>query len=50
MPPKAVERVAGALGEAMGAPVVLERPRDPAHGDYATSVALQLAPERKLAR
>jgi arginyl-tRNA synthetase len=49
MPPKAVERVAGALGEAVGAPVVLERPRDPAHGDYATSVALQLAPERRRA-
>jgi arginyl-tRNA synthetase len=34
--------------------VVLERPRDPAHGDYATSIALQLArslkaPPRKLA-
>jgi arginyl-tRNA synthetase len=46
MPPKAVERVARALGEAAGAPVTLERPRDPAHGDYATNVALRLAPER----
>jgi arginyl-tRNA synthetase len=49
MPPKAVERVARALGEAAGAPVVLERPRDPAHGDYATNVALRLAPERRQA-
>jgi arginyl-tRNA synthetase len=49
MPPKAVERVARALGEAAGAPVELERPRDPAHGDYATNVALRLAPERRQA-
>ena len=46
MPPKAVERVAAALGEAAGAPVTLERPRDPSHGDYATNVALRLAPAR----
>ena len=31
----------------MGAPVELDRPNDPAHGDYATNVALRLAPERK---
>jgi arginyl-tRNA synthetase len=49
MPPKAVDRVARALGEAAGAPVTLERPRDPAHGDYATNVALRLAPERRRA-
>ncbi len=49
MLPKAVQRVARALGEAAGAPVVLERPRDPAHGDYATNVALRLAPERRRA-
>jgi arginyl-tRNA synthetase len=49
MPPKAVERVARALEEAAGAPVVLERPRDPAHGDYATNVALRVAPERRRA-
>ncbi len=49
MPPKAVQRVARALGEAAGAPVVLERPRDPSHGDYATNVALRLAPERRRA-
>jgi arginyl-tRNA synthetase len=47
MPPKAVERVAEALGEAAGAAVTLERPRDPAHGDYATNVALRVAPERR---
>jgi len=38
-----VERLARALADAAGAPVVLERPADPAHGDYATNVALQLA-------
>ncbi len=42
----AVERLAEALSEAAGVPVTLERPRDPAHGDYATNVALQLAPSR----
>jgi arginyl-tRNA synthetase len=49
MAPEAVERVARALAEAAGAPVVLERPRDPSHGDYATNVALRLAPERRRA-
>ena len=47
MPPKAVERVAAAIEEAAGAPVTLERPRDPSHGDYATNVALRLAPARR---
>ena len=42
----AVERLAAELSEAAGAPVALERPRDPAHGDYATNVALRLAPTR----
>jgi len=42
----AVERVAEELARAAGAPVVLERPRDAAHGDYATNVALQTAPGR----
>ncbi|HEX2505207.1 MAG TPA: arginine--tRNA ligase [Gaiellaceae bacterium] len=46
MAAKAVERVAAALGEAAGARVDLERPRDPTHGDYATNVALQVAPQR----
>ena len=38
-----VARLAAALSEAAGADVALERPSDPAHGDYATNVALQLA-------
>ncbi len=29
-----------------GAPVELERPADPTHGDYATNVALRMAPQR----
>ena len=39
----AVERLAGALAGLAGAPVELDRPSDPAHGDYATNVALRLA-------
>jgi arginyl-tRNA synthetase len=38
-----LEQLVGALTAAAGAPVVLERPSNPAHGDYATNVALQLA-------
>ena len=38
-----VSQLALALSEAAGAPVALERPGDPSHGDYATNVALQLA-------
>jgi len=45
----AVERLAGALAGLAGAPVELDRPSDPAHGDYATNVALRLAPSRKQA-
>ena len=30
-----------------GAPIELERPNDPAHGDYATNVAMRLAPTRR---
>jgi arginyl-tRNA synthetase len=41
-------RLAAELSEAVGAPVELARPSDPAHGDYATNAALQLAPERRL--
>ena len=49
-----MERLAGRLSELAGAPVELERPQDPAHGDYATNVALQSAarhrrPPRELA-
>jgi arginyl-tRNA synthetase len=45
----AVKRLAGALAGLAGAPVELDRPSDPAHGDYATNVALRLAPSRKQA-
>jgi arginyl-tRNA synthetase len=41
--------LAARLAEAAGAEVELERPSDPAHGDYATNVALRLAPARKQA-
>ena len=34
------------LSDAAGEAVSLERPRDPAHGDYATNVALRSAPAR----
>jgi arginyl-tRNA synthetase len=43
----AVSRLAARLGELVGAPVELERPGDPAHGDYATNVALRTAPQHK---
>jgi arginyl-tRNA synthetase len=44
LPVKALEE---RLSELAGAPVELERPSDPVHGDYATNAALQLAPTRK---
>ncbi|MGD0272461.1 MAG: arginine--tRNA ligase [Gaiellaceae bacterium] len=43
----ALERLAGELAGAVGAAVELERPSDPKHGDFATNVALRLAPERR---
>jgi arginyl-tRNA synthetase len=43
----AVDRLAQRLGEAIGAAVELERPSDPAHGDYATNAAMRLAPLRR---
>ncbi len=49
MPARAVEHLAAGLSEAVGAEVALERPADAAHGDYATNVALRLAPVRKRA-
>jgi arginyl-tRNA synthetase len=49
LPARAIEELAAALAEAAGADVELERPADPVHGDYATSVALRLAPVRKRA-
>jgi arginyl-tRNA synthetase len=42
----AVARLAARLSDISGAPVELERPSDPAHGDYATNVALRTAPQR----
>ena len=39
-----VSRLAELLTEIAGSPVELERPGDPEHGDYATNVALRLAP------
>ncbi len=39
--------LATALAELAGAPVELERPADPRHGDYATNVALRLAGQRR---
>ena len=46
-PPSALERLARALGELAGTEVELDRPSDPAHGEYATNVALRLAGDRK---
>jgi arginyl-tRNA synthetase len=43
----AVSRLADEIAKLADAPVELERPSDPAHGDYATNVALQTAPARK---
>jgi arginyl-tRNA synthetase len=42
-----VAGLAGALAEAAGTPVTLERPAEAAHGDYSTNVALRLAGTRK---
>jgi arginyl-tRNA synthetase len=42
-----VDALAGEVAELAGAPVALERPSDPAHGDYATNVALRLAGGRR---
>ena len=50
----ALSRLAASVTQIAGAEVTLERPSDPAHGDYATNVALRLAavrsrPPRELA-
>ncbi|MBA3844210.1 MAG: arginine--tRNA ligase, partial [Actinobacteria bacterium] len=42
-PQGAVERLASRVGEAVGAVVELERPKDPSHGDFATNVAMRSA-------
>jgi arginyl-tRNA synthetase len=47
LPANAVDRLAARLSELADAPVELERPSDPGHGDYATNVALRTAPQRK---
>jgi arginyl-tRNA synthetase len=49
LPANAVPRLAAKLSELAGAPVELERPQDPSHGDYATNVALQSAPQHRRA-
>ena len=46
-PVHAVDRLAGELARIAGAPVELERPGKAEHGDYATNVAMRLAPERR---
>jgi arginyl-tRNA synthetase len=43
LPASALDRLEAAIGELAGHDVVLERPKDPEHGDYATNVALQSA-------
>jgi arginyl-tRNA synthetase len=43
----AVERLQSELGEAIDAPVALERPGNPEHGDFATNVALREAGRRR---
>ena len=43
----AVARLEARLSELAGAPVELERPNDPEHGDYATNVAMRIAPVQR---
>jgi arginyl-tRNA synthetase len=43
----AVSRLAAEISKLAGAGVELERPNDPQHGDYATNIALRIAPGRK---
>jgi arginyl-tRNA synthetase len=45
--PDPVGRLEARLSELAEAPVELDRPTDPEHGDYATNAAMQLAPARK---
>jgi arginyl-tRNA synthetase len=47
LPPDSVERLAARVSELAGTDVELERPKEAAHGDYATSAALRLAKERR---
>jgi arginyl-tRNA synthetase len=43
----AVQRLAARVSDVTGTEVELERPNDPAHGDFATNVALRTAPQHK---
>src|SRR4029453_11826690 len=45
--PDSVARLEARLSELAGAPVGLDRPNDPEHGDYATNVAVRLAPAQR---
>ena len=45
--PDPIASLTRAVSEAVGTDVVLERPSDPQHGDYATNVALRLAGVRR---
>jgi arginyl-tRNA synthetase len=47
LPAKAVANLQAELSGLVGTEVELERPTDPAHGDFATNVALRLAPQRR---
>ena len=47
MPAKSLTRLEAALSGLAGTPVSLERPTKAEHGDYATNVALQLAPSQR---
>src|SRR3954465_9623374 len=54
MPESAVQRLAARVSEVAGTEVELERPKDAAHGDFATNVAMRSAksvgtPPRELA-
>jgi arginyl-tRNA synthetase len=49
VPARSIAELAASIAAAVGAEVELERPSDPEHGDYATNVALRLAPTRKRA-
>jgi len=44
---RAVASLEAKLSQVAGAPVELVRPSDSSHGDYATNVAMQVAPARK---
>jgi arginyl-tRNA synthetase len=45
----AISRLEAELAALAGSAVELERPGDPSHGDYATNVALRVAPARRQA-